>query len=129
MHNRGDFDLGSHAKASGENLEYFDPKAEEHFVPWVVETAAGAEPVLREASLDIEAGSYLRLCGPSGAGKSTLLHLLGGLDAPDKGSIHHEGQDITSWPRSAFRRNPAMPAPGISKARISATTASTVAEG
>ena len=43
VHNRGDFDLGSHAKASGENLEYFDPKAEEHFLPWVVETAAGAD--------------------------------------------------------------------------------------
>jgi glycyl-tRNA synthetase len=43
IHNRGDFDLSSHAKASGENLEYFDPKAEEHFIPAVVETAAGAD--------------------------------------------------------------------------------------
>jgi len=43
VHNRGDFDLGSHARASGENLEYFDPATEEHFIPWVVETAAGAD--------------------------------------------------------------------------------------
>ena len=43
VHSRGDFDLGSHAKASGENLEYFDPATEEHFIPWVVETAAGAD--------------------------------------------------------------------------------------
>jgi glycyl-tRNA synthetase len=43
IHNRGDFDLGSHAKASGENLEYFDQAADEHFIPWVVETAAGAD--------------------------------------------------------------------------------------
>ncbi len=43
VHNRGDFDLRSHAKASGENLEYFDPATEEHFIPWVVETAAGAD--------------------------------------------------------------------------------------
>ena len=43
VHNRGDFDLGSHAKASGENLEYFDQAVDEHFVPWVVETAAGAD--------------------------------------------------------------------------------------
>jgi glycyl-tRNA synthetase len=43
VHNRGDFDLGSHAKASGENLEYFDQAADEHFVPWVVEAAAGAD--------------------------------------------------------------------------------------
>lgn len=43
VHNRGDFDLGSHARASGENLEYFDQATGEHFVPWVVETAAGAD--------------------------------------------------------------------------------------
>jgi glycyl-tRNA synthetase len=43
VHNRGDFDLGSHARASGQNLEYFDPTSEEHFIPWVVETAAGAD--------------------------------------------------------------------------------------
>ena len=43
IHNRGDFDLGSHARASGENLEYFDPATEEHFIPWIVETAAGAD--------------------------------------------------------------------------------------
>ena len=43
VHNRGDFDLANHAKASGENLEYFDQAADEHFVPWVVETAAGAD--------------------------------------------------------------------------------------
>jgi glycyl-tRNA synthetase len=43
IHDRGDFDLSSHAAASGENLEYFDPATEEHFVPWVVETAAGAD--------------------------------------------------------------------------------------
>jgi glycyl-tRNA synthetase len=43
VHNRGDFDLSQHAAASGENLEYFDPATEEHFLPWIVETAAGAD--------------------------------------------------------------------------------------
>jgi glycyl-tRNA synthetase len=43
IHNRGDFDLANHAKASGENLEYFDPATDEHFIPWIVETAAGAD--------------------------------------------------------------------------------------
>jgi glycyl-tRNA synthetase len=43
VHNRGDFDLSRHAEHSGENLEYFDPATEEKFVPWVVETAAGAD--------------------------------------------------------------------------------------
>ena len=43
IHNRGDFDLGNHARASGENLEYFDQATGEHFIPWIVETAAGAD--------------------------------------------------------------------------------------
>jgi glycyl-tRNA synthetase len=43
IHNRGDFDLGNHARASGENLEYFDPATNEHFIPWIVETAGGAD--------------------------------------------------------------------------------------
>jgi glycyl-tRNA synthetase len=43
IHNRGDFDLSRHAEASGENLEYFDPASEEHFIPFIVETAGGAD--------------------------------------------------------------------------------------
>jgi glycyl-tRNA synthetase len=43
IHNRGDFDLSRHAEASGENLEYFDPATEEHFIPFIVETAGGAD--------------------------------------------------------------------------------------
>jgi len=43
IHNRGDFDLSRHAEASGENLEYFDPATEEHFIPFIVETAGGPD--------------------------------------------------------------------------------------
>jgi glycyl-tRNA synthetase len=43
IHNRGDFDLGNHARASGENLQYFDPQTEEHFIPWIIETSAGGD--------------------------------------------------------------------------------------
>lgn len=43
IHNRGDFDLGNHARASGENLQYFDPATEEHFIPWIIETSAGGD--------------------------------------------------------------------------------------
>jgi glycyl-tRNA synthetase len=43
VHNRGDWDLGRHQEASGENLEYFDPATSEHFIPWIVETSAGAD--------------------------------------------------------------------------------------
>jgi glycyl-tRNA synthetase len=40
--NRGDYDLTQHAKHSGERLEYFDQTTGEHYVPHVIEPAAGA---------------------------------------------------------------------------------------
>jgi glycyl-tRNA synthetase len=43
IHNRGDFDLSRHQEASGENLEYFDPATEQHFIPYIVETAGGPD--------------------------------------------------------------------------------------
>jgi len=43
IHNRGDFDLSRHQAESGENLEYFDPATEAHFIPFIVETAGGPD--------------------------------------------------------------------------------------
>jgi glycyl-tRNA synthetase len=43
IHNRGDFDLSRHQQESGENLEYFDPATEQHFIPWIIETAGGPD--------------------------------------------------------------------------------------
>jgi glycyl-tRNA synthetase len=40
--NRGDYDLTQHANASGVRLEYFDQGANERYVPYVIEPAAGA---------------------------------------------------------------------------------------
>ncbi len=40
--NRGDYDLTQHANASGVRLEYFDQAANERYVPYVIEPAAGA---------------------------------------------------------------------------------------
>lgn len=42
IHNRTDFDLNAHMEHSGEDLTYFDQEANERFIPYVVETAAGA---------------------------------------------------------------------------------------
>jgi glycyl-tRNA synthetase len=40
--NRGDYDLTQHAAHSGERLEYFDQTTGSHYVPHVIEPAAGA---------------------------------------------------------------------------------------
>ena len=43
VHHRGDFDLARHQEFSGKKLEYFDQPANRRFVPFVVETSAGAD--------------------------------------------------------------------------------------
>lgn len=45
-------------------------------------------------SLTIERGKFTAIIGKSGSGKSTLLHLIGGLDRPDTGSVHIDGENI-----------------------------------
>jgi len=41
--NRADYDLTQHAKFSGEEINYFDQGSGEHYVPHVIEPAAGAD--------------------------------------------------------------------------------------
>ena len=42
---------------------------------------------LRDVSLSVAAGEFVSVIGPSGCGKSTLLRVIGGLVAPDGGSV------------------------------------------
>ena len=52
-------------------------------------SAPGGEriEVLRGTSFSAKPGETIAIVGASGAGKSTLLHLVGGIEAPDHGSI------------------------------------------
>ena len=43
--------------------------------------------VLKDISLELEAGEIVCIMGSSGAGKSTLLNILGTLDSPDSGIV------------------------------------------
>ncbi|HEX2788538.1 MAG TPA: glycine--tRNA ligase [Ignavibacteria bacterium] len=42
IHNRTDFDLKRHSEFSGKKIEYFDDQTKERFIPYVIETSAGA---------------------------------------------------------------------------------------
>ncbi|HEV2038865.1 MAG TPA: ATP-binding cassette domain-containing protein, partial [Casimicrobiaceae bacterium] len=50
-------------------------------------------------SLEVSAGEIHALIGPNGAGKTTLIEQLSGAMAPDGGSIHLGGMDITGIPQ------------------------------
>ena len=52
--------------------------------------------VLKGINLKVKEGEVISVVGPSGAGKSTLMHILGGLDAPDKGTVELDGEYIYS---------------------------------
>jgi lipoprotein-releasing system ATP-binding protein len=63
-------------------------------------------PVLSDLNIEIHPGEFMAIVGQSGSGKSTLLHLLGTLDAPDKGEIYFDGRRIDNLPavdRDALR--------------------------
>ncbi len=42
IHNRTNFDLSRHEEFSGKSLKYFDDESKEKFVPFIIETSAGA---------------------------------------------------------------------------------------
>ncbi|MFI8265852.1 MULTISPECIES: ABC transporter ATP-binding protein [unclassified Streptomyces] len=52
------------------------------------------EPVLRDVSLTIPAGSSLALVGATGAGKTTLAALIGGVESPQAGSVRVGSTDL-----------------------------------
>jgi glycyl-tRNA synthetase len=42
IHNRTDFDLSRHQEYSGKSQQYFDDETKEKFIPYIIETSAGA---------------------------------------------------------------------------------------
>lgn len=52
VHNRTDFDLGRHQAASGKKLEYFEQATGARYLPYIVETSAGADRVTLTVLVD-----------------------------------------------------------------------------
>jgi ABC-type cobalamin/Fe3+-siderophores transport system ATPase subunit len=69
-----------------------------------VSFAYGDQSVLRDVSIDLEAGEVVALLGPNGSGKSTLIKCLLGHLPIAGGAIHWDGRDITTWRRRDLAR-------------------------
>ncbi len=54
--------------------------------------------VVNDVSLTISSGEVVGLLGPNGAGKTTTFYMIVGLTTPDSGSVHLNGEEITSLP-------------------------------
>jgi len=63
-----------------------------------------ARRLVNGVDLAVQGDEIVAVLGRSGAGKSTLLHLLGGLDAPDRGQVTVAGELLTGRSSRAMSR-------------------------
>ena len=54
----------------------------------------GSLEVVKDVSMNVDAGEFVCLVGKSGCGKTTLLSLLSGLERPTKGEVVLNGKKI-----------------------------------
>ncbi|AXG05629.1 ABC transporter ATP-binding protein [Haloplanus rubicundus] len=66
------------------------------------------EPVLRNVSLDVPAGTTVGLAGPTGAGKSTLVKLVARFHDTDAGAVRVDGVDVREYDLDALREEIAV---------------------
>ena len=56
----------------------------------------GDRHILRNVSLGVRAGEFLKITGPNGVGKTTLLRIVCGLLPAESGSVHWRGKVVRS---------------------------------
>jgi ABC-type branched-subunit amino acid transport system ATPase component/ABC-type branched-subunit amino acid transport system permease subunit len=69
-----------------------------------LDVSYGSVQVLFGVDFDVEEGEIVALLGTNGAGKSTLLKGVSGLVAPDRGTVHLAGDEITGQPADRIAR-------------------------
>lgn len=62
------------------------------------------EPVLKNISFNVRAGSRTAIIGPTAAGKSQLLYLLANLIPPEQGSLEFDGVPIEKYAKEIFHK-------------------------
>nr|WP_159649205.1 ABC transporter ATP-binding protein [Erysipelothrix aquatica] len=63
----------------------------------------GTKPIIKNVSVNIEAGEMVAIVGPTGAGKTTIINLLMRFYDVDAGSISIDGIDIRNMKRDDLR--------------------------
>lgn len=58
----------------------------------------GKLQVLQEVTMSVQKNEIVAIIGPNGAGKTSLLNCINGFYHPQTGSIHFNGQEITTSP-------------------------------
>jgi len=66
IHNRTDYDLTRHSEFSGKSMAYFDEQSKERYVPYIIETSAGASRSLMAFLID----AYREEEAPTADGKA-----------------------------------------------------------
>ncbi|MFB6281558.1 MAG: ABC transporter ATP-binding protein [Haloferacaceae archaeon] len=61
------------------------------------------EPVVRDVSVEVPAGTTVGLAGPTGAGKSSLLRLIPRFYDADEGAVRVDGVDVREYDLRALR--------------------------
>ena len=70
----------------------------------IYEQAEETSTILRDVSLQVEAGEKIAIIWPSGSGKSTLLSIMSGLDRPTSGEVLYDGEAISDFSEKEFAR-------------------------
>ena len=60
-----------------------------------VSKSLGGEAHIYPVDMELHKGTMNVLLGPTSAGKTSLMRLMAGLDRPDTGTIHWDGEDVT----------------------------------
>jgi iron complex transport system ATP-binding protein len=63
------------------------------------------DPVVKNLSLQVEAGEFIGVLGPNGSGKSTLLKLLAGILKPDSGNVRFRDKELLDYKRKILAKS------------------------